>query len=89
MARFLVEISLYASVRWARLVELSFDGADVVFSDNYFDLPAGRVVTISCPLPQGWTLAQARAALKIRSVYDSFAERTQPDRSVLAAEVVG
>ncbi len=24
-------------------------------------------------LPAGWTLAQARAALKIRSVYDSYA----------------
>ena len=24
----------------ARLVELSLDGADVIFSDNYFDLPA-------------------------------------------------
>lgn len=57
----------------ARLVELSLEGADVVFSDNYFDLPAGRVVGISAPLPVGWTLAQARAALKIRSVYDSFA----------------
>jgi beta-mannosidase len=55
----------------ARLVEISLDGADVVFSDNYFDLPAGRPVSVSCPLPGGWTLAQARAALKIRSVYDS------------------
>ncbi len=57
----------------ARLVELSLEGADVVFSDNYFDLPAGRVIEISTPLPAGWTLTQARAALKVRSVYDSFA----------------
>ena len=57
----------------ARLVELSLEGADGVFSDNYFDLPAGRPVSVSCPLPAGWTLAQARAALKIRSVYDSYA----------------
>ncbi len=56
----------------ARLVELSFQDADVICSDNYFDLPAGRTVTVSCPLPAGWTLEQARAALKIRSVYDSF-----------------
>ncbi|MCA9998566.1 MAG: glycoside hydrolase family 2 protein, partial [Anaerolineales bacterium] len=56
----------------ARLVELSLDGADVVFSDNYFDLPAGRTVTITCPLPSGWSVAQAEAALQIRSVYDSF-----------------
>ncbi len=56
----------------ARLVELALDGADVVFSDNYFDLPAGRAVTITCPLPSGWTATQAEAALRIRSVYDSF-----------------
>jgi len=57
----------------ARLVECTLEGADVVFSDNYFDLPAGRVVIISAPLPAGWTLPQAQAAIKVRSVYDSFA----------------
>jgi beta-mannosidase len=62
-----------ASRSLARLVEISLEGADVVFSDNYFDLPAGRPVSVSCLLPAGWTLAQARAALKIRSVYDSYA----------------
>lgn len=56
----------------ARLVEVSLDGADVVFNDNYFDLPAGRCVTLSCPLPAGWTLTQAQAALRVRSVYDSY-----------------
>jgi len=62
-----------ASGSLARLVELSLEGADVVFSDNYFDLPAGKPVSVSCPLPGGWTRTQARAALKIRSVYDSYA----------------
>jgi len=56
----------------ARLVELSLEGAQVVFSDNYFDLPAGREATVSCPLPAGWTLEQARQALKIYSVYNSY-----------------
>lgn len=65
-----------ASRSLARLLELSLEGADVTFSDNYFDLPAGRNVTITCPLPAGWTLAQARAALRIRSVYDSYAQRS-------------
>jgi beta-mannosidase len=59
----------------ARLLELSLQGADAVFSDNYFDLPAGRTVSVTCPLPAGWTPAQARAALKLRSVYDSYAHR--------------
>ncbi len=62
-----------ASRSLARLLELSLEGADVIFCDNYFDLPAGRAVAVSCPLPAGWTLAQARAALKLRSVYDSYA----------------
>jgi beta-mannosidase len=57
----------------ARLVECTLEGADVVFSDNYFDLPAGRTVMISTPLPACWTLPQAQAAFKVRSVYDSFA----------------
>ena len=57
----------------ARQVECDLEGADVVFSDNYFDLPAGRTVNISAPLPAGWTLSQAQAALKVRSVYDSYA----------------
>ena len=59
----------------ARLVELELEGADVVFSDNYFDLPAGRAVTITCPLPAGWSVAQAQDALRLRSVYDSFRPR--------------
>ncbi|MBP8949269.1 MAG: glycoside hydrolase family 2 protein [Candidatus Promineofilum sp.] len=59
----------------ARLVELELVGADVVFSDNYFDLPAGRAVTITCPLPAGWSVAQAQDALRLRSVYDSFRPR--------------
>jgi beta-mannosidase len=56
----------------ARLVECAFEDVDVVFSDNYFDLPAGRNLRISTPLPQGWTLSQAKQALKIRSIYDSY-----------------
>jgi RNA polymerase sigma factor (sigma-70 family) len=58
----------------ARMVEVSLDGADVVFSDNYFDLPAGRTVTITCPLPEGWTAEQTHAALKTRTVYESYSQ---------------
>jgi beta-mannosidase len=56
----------------ARLVELSLSGADVVFSDNYFDLPAQRTVSVSCPLPNGWTIDQVREALQVRSIYDTY-----------------
>jgi beta-mannosidase len=56
----------------ARFVELELEGADMVFSDNYFDLPAGQTQTITCPLPEGWTLEQAKAALRVRSLVDSY-----------------
>jgi beta-mannosidase len=56
----------------ARFVELSFDGADVIFSDNFFDLPAGRSISITCSVPEGWTPEQARQALQIRSLFDSY-----------------
>jgi beta-mannosidase len=54
------------------LVEVSLDGTDAVFSDNYFNLPAGRMTQISCPMPTGWSLSQAEKALRIFSVYDSY-----------------
>jgi len=70
-----LEIELNAT-SLARQVEVALEGADVVFSDNYVDLPAGRIVTISAPLPAGWTLSQAQAAFKVRSIYDSYAHGT-------------
>ena len=57
----------------ARFVELELEGTDTVFSDNYFDIPAGRTAVITCPLPEGWDLRQARAALRVRSLRDSYA----------------
>ena len=56
----------------ARFVAVELEGVDVVFSDNYFDLPAGQAVTVTCPLPTGWTLEQAGQALRLRSLYDSY-----------------
>ena len=54
----------------ARFVELSIDGTDAVFSDNYFDVPAGTTVTVSSPLPENWT---PESTVQARSLYDSFA----------------
>ncbi len=56
----------------ARHVELTLDGADIVFSDNYFDIPAGRTRTVTAPLPAGWNVEQAQAALQVRSLRDSY-----------------
>jgi len=66
-----VEISVSAQ-SFARFVEVSLAGTDVVFSDNYFDVPAGWTITVTCPLPEGWDLKQLREAVAIRSLYDSF-----------------
>ena len=48
------------------------EGADVVFSDNYFDLPAKRTTTVALPAIEGWSLDRVRKALRIRSLVDSF-----------------
>ncbi len=56
----------------ARFIELELEGADVIFSDNYFDLPAGQTTAVTCPLPEGWTLERAKAAVRVRSLYESY-----------------
>jgi len=58
----------------ARFVELRLDGApDVVFSDNDFDLPAGRTCLVTCPIPSDWTQQRTRAALHVTSLVDTYA----------------
>lgn len=56
----------------ARFVELSLDDADVVFSDNYFDVLPGETVQVTCPKPEGWTIDDVGRALTVFSLYDSF-----------------
>jgi beta-mannosidase len=56
----------------ARFVELALEGVDVVFSDNYFDVPAGVSVAVTCPIPAGWTLEQVKTALQVSDLYQSF-----------------
>jgi beta-mannosidase len=65
----IVELTSHAL---ALLVEVSLTGADAVFSDNYFNLPPGRSVQVSCTLPAGWTLNRAQKELRICSIYDSY-----------------
>jgi beta-mannosidase len=79
----------------ARFVRLSLDGTDVVFSDNYFDLPAGGEATVTCPLPQGWTAEQAKQALRMRSLADvrpagrPFRDRLRRYRALLNPTSLG
>ena len=57
----------------ARCVEVALDDAEVIFSDNYGDLPAQTAVSITCPLPEDWTLDRARQVLlRVRSLRDSY-----------------
>ncbi len=67
--QFLIELTAHSL---ARFVELKITGKDVVFSDNYFDIPAGETSVVTCQVPQGMTLAQARKALQVFSLYNSF-----------------
>jgi hypothetical protein len=54
----LAEISVSAQ-SFARFVEVSVAGADIVFSDNYFDIPAGQTVKVTCPLPDWMVIRSA------------------------------
>ncbi len=53
----------------ARFVHLDLPGQTVTFSDNYFDLPAGRELEVSCELPDGMSSEEARQKLSVRSLY--------------------
>jgi len=60
----------------ARLVECSLTGRTsrwgVIFSDNYFDLPAGKVIRITAPCrPDG--VSHGPGSAQVRSVYDTYA----------------
>jgi beta-mannosidase len=61
-----------SAVTMARFIELKLVGANVVFSDNYFDIPAGKKVKVSCPKPEGWPIERAENALQVYSLFDSF-----------------
>jgi len=68
------EIAVTAK-RLARFVVLSLsegEHPDLIFSDNYFDLPAGRTVTVALPVVEGWTVERLTKALRVLSLYDSF-----------------
>jgi beta-mannosidase len=54
----------------ARFVELSLPGEEIIFSDNYFDIPAGRVETVACVLPTGWAVEQVQEKLRVRALND-------------------
>ena len=61
-----------AAQRLARFVWLHAPGLDLPWSDNYFDLPAGRQRTVTVPKVEGWTASRLKQALRVRSLVDSY-----------------
>ena len=61
-----------SAVSLARFVELALEGADAVFSDNYFDVSPNGRVRVTAALPSGWMLKQAQTALQVRSLVNSY-----------------
>ena len=57
----------------ARFVRLSLAERDVVWSDNWFDLPAGESRTVTCPRRSGHTAAKVKAGLRLAHLYASYA----------------
>jgi len=69
-----IEVELTAQ-SLARFVELKLEEApETVFTDNYFDVPAGRTIEISYPIPEDWSSDRAKKALKVYSLYNSFTQ---------------
>ena len=58
--------------KFAKAVYLSIADHDGFFSDNYFNLAPGRVVTVQFTSRKPLSLEQFRERLQIRSVYDAF-----------------
>ncbi|HEX3043455.1 MAG TPA: glycoside hydrolase family 2 protein, partial [Bacillota bacterium] len=59
---------------FAKYVEVSLDGLDCRFSDNYVDLSAGgdyEITVEKSQLPEGMTAGEIQGKLKLRSIYDA------------------
>ena len=57
----------------ARFVCVSIEGRDCVWSDNFFDLPAGESRTVTCPRRPGETAAALRSRLRLTDLHASYA----------------
>jgi beta-mannosidase len=66
-----IRISLVAH-NTARFVMLDIPGHDVRFSDNFFDLPAGRLITVSLQTSTGLTAEEIEKSLQVISLRDSY-----------------
>jgi len=58
--------------RLARFVELQLGDKDIIYSDNYFDIPAGKTVRIQFSKPKDMSVDEIKRALRISSLIDSY-----------------
>lgn len=56
----------------ARYVEVKLTGVDTVYSDNYFDIPAGNSRKITCTIPEGSTEEDLLTKLQLMHLYQSY-----------------
>jgi beta-mannosidase len=63
---------LIAGQYTARFVRLEIKGYDTRFSDNYFDLPAGRMATVKVLNPEGLTAEEIGEKLSVISLRDTY-----------------
>jgi beta-mannosidase len=56
----------------ARFVMIEVPDTDVRFSDNFFDIPAGRTVTVSVLDDKGFSIEEILDRLTITSLKDSY-----------------
>jgi beta-mannosidase len=59
-----------AADSYARYVYLEADGVTAPWSDNFFDIPAGRSVEVTVALPQGMDAAGLSKALRVKTLAD-------------------
>ncbi len=69
---FEIEVSAKTLARYVQLSLEGWAGDYGQFSDNYFDLPAGRSHRVSLRLGEPWDVDAVAAALRIRSLRDSY-----------------
>lgn len=71
--KFIIDVSCKA---FARFIELDLKNADALFSDNIFDLSIGKPKRVEVKkenLSSALTLADFKAQLRVRSLFDTYA----------------
>lgn len=67
------EIQISAK-NFARFVEVKLEGIDTIFSDNYFDIPAGETRSITCAIPDGSSAQSLKKQIRLMHLHESYQE---------------